>query len=145
LPPVSLTNRYGAIPFDFPASVQLEGLGALSGALVCRQRHDIYAVVSEKKLLLTGTGAEVDPYLEEWCRVAVDRVCEALELVKEAEMERFSEKSYFCRKMNGLSPADSDEDPTSCSRLRGTRGGRGCRRFGGRGDRGRYRRGVLAR
>ena len=41
----------------------------------------------------------------------MNRVCEAFELVKEAEMERFGEKSYFYRKMNGLSPADSDDDP----------------------------------
>jgi hypothetical protein len=51
----------------------------------------------------------MDSYLEKWRRVAVDRVCEAPELVKEAEMERFDEKSYFYRKMNGLSPADSDD------------------------------------
>lgn len=76
-----------------------------------RQRHDKYAVVSEKKLLLTGTRAEVDLYLEKWRKVAVNRVCEAFELVKEAEIERFGEKSYFYRKMNGLSPADSDDDP----------------------------------
>ena len=36
---------------------------------------------------------------------------DAFELVKETEMERFGEKSYFYRKMNGLSPADSDDDP----------------------------------
>ena len=36
LSPFGLANRYGAIPFAFPASVQLEGLEALSGALVCR-------------------------------------------------------------------------------------------------------------
>jgi hypothetical protein len=86
----------------------LEGLGALPGVLVCRQRHDKYAVVSEKKL---GTRAEVGSYLEKWRMVAVNRVCEAFELVKEAEMERFGEKFYFDRKMNGLSPADSDDDP----------------------------------
>jgi hypothetical protein len=48
--------------------------------------------VSEKELLLTGTRAEVDSYLEKWRKVAVNRVCEAFELVKEAEMERFGEK-----------------------------------------------------
>jgi hypothetical protein len=111
LSPSGLPNRYGAIPFAFPASVQLEGLGALSGALVCRQRHDNYAVVSEKKLLLTGTRAEMDSYLEKWRKTAVNRVCSAFALVKEAEMESFGEKSYFYRKMNGLSPADSDDDP----------------------------------
>jgi hypothetical protein len=30
---------------------------------------------------------------------------------QEAEMERFGEKSYFNRKMNGLSLADSDDGP----------------------------------
>ena len=77
LSPSGLANRYGAIPFAFPASVQLEGLGALSGVLVCRQCHDKYAVVLEKRLLLTGTRAEVDSYLEKWRKVAVSRVCEA--------------------------------------------------------------------
>jgi hypothetical protein len=111
LSPSGLANRYGAIPFAFPASVLLEGLGALSGALVCRQHHDMCAVVSEKKRLLTGTRAEVNSYLEKWRKVAVNCVCEAFEDVKEGEMERFGEKSYFYRKMNGLSPADSDDDP----------------------------------
>ena len=55
-----LANRYGAIPFTFPATIELEGLSALSDALVYHRRHDKYAVVSEKRLLLTGTGAEVD-------------------------------------------------------------------------------------
>src|SRR5205085_9550965 len=42
--PSGLANRYGAIPFAFPASVLLEGLGALSSALVCRQRHNMGVV-----------------------------------------------------------------------------------------------------
>jgi hypothetical protein len=111
LSPSGLANRYGAIPFAFPAAIGLEGLGALSDALVCHRRYNNYAVVSEKRLLLTGAKADVDSYLEKWRRVAVNRVCEAFELVKETEMERFGEKSYFYRKKNGLSPADSDDDP----------------------------------
>jgi hypothetical protein len=111
LSPSGLANRYGAIPFAFPAAIELGGLGALSDALVCRRRHDKYAVVTEKKLLLTGAKAEVDSYLGKWRKTAVNRVCEAFNLVKEAEMERFGEKSYFYRKTNGLPPADSDDDP----------------------------------
>jgi hypothetical protein len=53
----------------------------------------------------------VDSYLEKWRKTAVNRVCEAFELVKEAEMEKFGEKSYFYRKTKGLPPADSDDDP----------------------------------
>jgi hypothetical protein len=63
LSPSGLANRYGAIPFDFPAAIELGSLGALSDALVCRRRHDKYAVVTEKKLLLTGAKVDVDSYL----------------------------------------------------------------------------------
>jgi hypothetical protein len=111
LSPSGLPNRYGAIPFAFPATIELGGLGALSDALVCRQRHDRHAVVAEKRLLLAGTEAEVGVYLEQWRKTAVNRVCEAFELVKEAEVERFGEKSYFYRKSHGLSPAETDDDP----------------------------------
>ena len=112
--PSGLANRHGAIPFAFPAAVKLEGLSALSVALAYRRRHDKYAVVSEKKLLLTGAKADVDSYLGKWRKTAVNRVCEAFELVKEAEMEKFGEKSYFYCKTNGLPSADSDNDPDPC-------------------------------
>ena len=115
LSPSGLPNRYGAIPFAFPAAVELHGLGALSDALVCRRRHDRFAVVAEKRRLLTGTEAEVGAYLERWRKTAVNRVCEAFELVKEAEVKRFGEKSYFYRKSHRLSPAESDGDPNSGS------------------------------
>jgi hypothetical protein len=111
LSPSGLPNRYGAIPFAFPAAIELDGLGALSDALVCRRRHDRYAVLVEKKRLLTGTEAEVDAYLERWRRAAVNRVCETFELVREAEMERFGDRSYFYRKSRGLPLAGPDDDP----------------------------------
>jgi hypothetical protein len=47
----NLPNCYGAIPFAFPAAIELEGLSALSDAPVCRRRHHRYAVVAEKKLM----------------------------------------------------------------------------------------------
>ena len=106
-----LANRHGVIPFAFPAAVELEGLGALSDARVCRRRHDKYAVVSQKRLLLTSAKADMDTYLEKRRKAVVNRVCEAFELVKEAEMEMFGEKSYFYRQANGLPPVDADDDP----------------------------------
>jgi hypothetical protein len=115
LSPSGLANRYGAIPFAFPAAIELGGLGALSDTLVCRRRHDQYAVVTEKKLLLTGAKADVDSYLRKWRKMVVNHVCEAFGLVKEAEMERFGEKSYFYRETNGLPPADSDDDPDTAA------------------------------
>jgi hypothetical protein len=64
LSPSGLINRYGIIPFVFPVAVELKGLGALSDALVCRRRHDKYAVMAEKRLLLTGVKTDVDVYLD---------------------------------------------------------------------------------
>jgi len=111
LSPSGLANHYGAIPFAFPAAVALHGLGDLSDALVCRQRHDAFAVVWEKRLLLTGAKTDVDTFLEKWRKTAVNRVCEGFEVVKRAEMKIFGAKSYFYRKANNLPPADSDDDP----------------------------------
>jgi hypothetical protein len=37
-------------------------------------------------------------------------VCGAFELVKEAEMKKFGEKSYFYCKANGLPPVGADDD-----------------------------------
>jgi hypothetical protein len=54
LSPSGLTNRYGPIPFAFPAAIELEGLSALSDALVCRHHHDKYAVVCSQ---MFGRGA----------------------------------------------------------------------------------------
>jgi hypothetical protein len=68
-------------------------------------------VISEKKFLLTGSKIEMDSYLEKWRKITVNRVYEAFELVKETEMEKFSEKSYFYRKINDLSLIDSDDNP----------------------------------
>jgi len=111
LSPSGLPNNYGAILFAFPAATQLRGLGALSDALVCRYRHDTFTVVSEKKLLLTGAKTDVDTFLEEWRKTAVNRVCEAFEVVKRGEMKIFGTKSYFYRKANNMPPAESDDDP----------------------------------
>ena len=60
---------------------------------------------------MAGAKADVDAYLDRWRKAAVNRVCEAFELVKETEMEKFGEKSYSYRKANGLPPADADDDP----------------------------------
>jgi hypothetical protein len=60
-----LLNRYGAIPFIFPAAIELAGLDALSDALVYRRRYNQYAVITEKRLLLTDAEAEIDAYLKQ--------------------------------------------------------------------------------
>ena len=85
---------------------------AVSGVLLEAGHRVVgHDVVAEKRHLLTGTEAEVGAYLQQWRRTAVNRVCEAFERVKKAEVESFGEKSYFYRKSHGIPPAESDDDP----------------------------------
>lgn len=111
--PSGLANRYGSIPFAFPAAVHLTGLGALSDALGCRIRQDKPAVDKDKKLLLLGTDTERDAYLSRWRRHAVNQICEGFETMKRAEIDAFGEKSYFYRASQGASSPASDFDPAT--------------------------------
>ena len=45
--------------------------------------------------------------------MTINRVYKVFELVKKAKRKKFSEKSYFYRKDNGLPPTESDNDPNS--------------------------------
>src|SRR5437764_15091218 len=74
---------------------------------------DAEGLVNDRRAVSILPLADADAYLEKWRKAAVNRVCEAFELVKEAEMEKFGEKSYFYHKINGLPPSDADDDPDS--------------------------------
>ncbi|KIX06422.1 uncharacterized protein Z518_04398 [Rhinocladiella mackenziei CBS 650.93] len=111
LSPSGLANRYDTIPFAFPAAVELNGLGAISDALVARRRHDKPAVISEKTIILKGTAEQRQQFIAVWRQKATNMVCEAFEMVKEVEMRLFGEKSFFVRKSLGLPPTVPDDDP----------------------------------
>jgi hypothetical protein len=98
LSPPGLANRYGAIPFAFPAAVEFNGLGAISDALVARRRHDKLTVVSEKVIILKGTTEQRQQYIASWRQRATNVISEAFETVKEIEIRSFGEKSLFFRK-----------------------------------------------
>ena len=66
LSPSGLANRYGAIPFAFPAAVELNELGAISDALVARRRHDNPTVVGEKMIILKDTTEQRQQYIASW-------------------------------------------------------------------------------
>ena len=110
--PSGLANRYGDIPYAFPAAIALTGLGPLSDAAVGRVKYDMPAVVAVKNMLWTGTDKEQHKYIEDWRKKAVVQVVEAFALMKETEMKVFGEKSYFALKqMNALGSVEADVDP----------------------------------
>ena len=112
--PSGLANRYGAIPYRFPADVEIMGLGALSDALVCRRRWDSAAVLEERDLLLKGSEAEVLKHLTKWRKRAEEVTVEAWEQKKKDELSKFAEKSYiFAEQQRELGvevEAEEDDD-----------------------------------
>jgi hypothetical protein len=93
--PSGLANRYGAIPYRFPAAVEVAGLGALSDALVCRRRWDSPAVLQERDIMLCGSLEVVNQYVKEWRERAVRVAVETFALVKQEEVKAFGDRSYF--------------------------------------------------
>lgn len=93
--PSGLANRYGAIPYKFPAAVEVTGLGALSDALVCRRRWDSALVLRDRDTLLRGHREGADMYIKAWRERAVAAAVEAFTLVVQKEKQAFGERSYF--------------------------------------------------
>ena len=93
--PSGLANRYGSIPYKFPAAVEISGLSSLSDALVCRRRWDSLSVLRDRDILLTGPRCDADQYIKEWRGRAVAAAEGAFRLVIQREKEAFGERSYF--------------------------------------------------
>lgn len=93
--PSGLANRYGAIPYRFPAATEISGLGPLSDALVCRRRWDSPLVMRDRDILLCGDAGQRHAYLRAWRQRAVEVAVEAFEIIRQVEEEVFQDKSYF--------------------------------------------------
>lgn len=117
--PSGLANRYGAIPYRFPAAVEIAGLGAISDALVCRRRWDSPMVKKERDVLLGSDRAQAHSHIEQWRARAAEVAAEAFEAVVAAEKLAFGEKSYFyhlerCRELGIAMPVvEPDDDDMS--------------------------------
>lgn len=110
--PSGFANHYGKLPYCFPGSVPLTGLGPLSDALVGRQRWDSPTVSRERDQVLGDQSAIL---IEKWRRTAIVKVLDAFHVVKEEEKHAFGPKSYFAlleKYPDGNFPAISeDADP----------------------------------
>ena len=93
--PSGLGNRYGPIPYKFPAAVEVVGLGALSDALVCRRRWDSGLVLRDRDIMLSGDWEAATAYVRECRQRAEAAAVEAFEVLVRDEKRLFGEKSYF--------------------------------------------------
>ena len=107
--PSGLANRYGPIPYAFPAAVPVMGISAVSDALVGRRRWSDPLVIMEKRGLLFGGAVAREAYVTTWRRKALNQAVGAFLCVRKMEKEVFGEKSFFLAKENGRLDEDGNE------------------------------------
>lgn len=101
--PSGYANMYGAIPYKFPAGVQLDGLGPISDALVGRMRWNDPEVQYEVRQLLKMDAGHIQEYLEAWRKNATQRFVAAWKKEQELEKFYFSDRAWGRR--DKLKPA----------------------------------------
>jgi hypothetical protein len=110
--PSGYPNMYGAIPYRFPGTVVLTGLGALSDALVGRRRWDDPAVLRERDIVLGSDRKAANQFIVDWRKRALRLVVENMRDIMTAEQRAYDTRSYFYCKANGIPLADLiDDDP----------------------------------
>jgi hypothetical protein len=116
--PSGLPNKHGAIPFRFPASININGLSPVSDALVGAKRWDSADVIDCRNTILSQNHNVAGQFFDDWKRGANKKAIEMFELVKKAEMQCYGERSYWYHKnretKDGISfPKLKDDEPAS--------------------------------
>jgi hypothetical protein len=101
--PSGFPNIFGKLPGRFPGSVQLDGLGSISDALVCRKSWDDPTVLAERDLLLQGNVSQVREYVDNWRKNAAQAIKRQRVLVRQEEQRAFGDRSFFKVRETGLS------------------------------------------
>ena len=96
--PSGLPNRYGAIPYRFPASVELCGLGPISDALVCRRRWSSPAVMAIRGILLGADRELARAYIQDWRAKAIEIALAAFADIRAEEKRVFGKQSFYYHK-----------------------------------------------
>ena len=93
--PSGLANRYGAIPYKFPAAVEVTGLGGLSDALCGRIRWTSPLAINDRNVILGSDREAAWTFIIRWREVAIIQANAAFQLVVSEERRLFGDKSYF--------------------------------------------------
>lgn len=89
-----LPNRYGPIPYRFPAATHLHLTNPISNALVCRATWDDPTVLAQAALLLGANREKAKTVILENCLLALRTFKKAFKYVKASEEIFYGENSY---------------------------------------------------
>ncbi|RDW72128.1 hypothetical protein BP5796_08162 [Coleophoma crateriformis] len=93
--PSGLNPLFGAIPYPFPAAVEVLGICAIGDALTGHRKWTSPAVLRDRDILLGADFQQIQGYIRDSRARAVAAAIDAFQLVKKTEMECFREKSFF--------------------------------------------------
>ncbi|RDW56804.1 hypothetical protein BP5796_12871 [Coleophoma crateriformis] len=93
--PSGLPNRYGTVPYPFPAALELMDLSAISDALVGRRRWNSPAVQAEMMMLLKGSYTEREKFFRAYRTKVKKAVKDNMKTIVDMERKAFGKKSYW--------------------------------------------------
>lgn len=105
-------NRYGGIPFRFPAATELMNVSAISDALMGRRTWESPAVIRERDILFGIDRTEATKLILSTRRCALNEMKQALKVMEKAERRAYGRKSFFYCRDHGIdSVSDDDSSP----------------------------------
>lgn len=93
--PSGLPALFGTVPYQFPAAIEISGLGPLSDALVARIKWNSPLVLLHRDKMLASSKEEMWKYVSDWRAKAVIAAQESHRLVRRLEMAAYGKKSYY--------------------------------------------------
>ena len=107
--PSGLANRYGKIPFRFPATTEVTGVSAISDAIVGRRQWSSPAVQREVSVLFGTNDTARNTLMYESRLRAMAAAKQALADSQAAERLHYGKKSYYYCKERGISSVPDDD------------------------------------
>lgn len=99
--PSGHSNRYATVPYAFPAAMRLQGLGAISDALVGQKKWTAPDVIAELDVLFGDDEKAASEYIANWRRRATAAAMELLKQTISLEERVYGKVSHgYCKRNN---------------------------------------------
>ncbi|EAS27142.2 uncharacterized protein CIMG_12596 [Coccidioides immitis RS] len=112
LSPSSHSNCYALVPYQFPTTIQLQDLGAISDALVGQIRWDNPMVIKELDILFGPDDKKAQDFINNWCLKAMQIALDVIANTYQIEKKAFDNKFYWHCVHNNINPASVQPSPS---------------------------------
>ncbi|KJF59951.1 uncharacterized protein CIMG_12630 [Coccidioides immitis RS] len=113
LSPSGHSNCYTSVPYQFPTAIQLQGLGAISDALVECIRWDNPMIIEKLNILFGSDDKKAQDFINNWHLKATQIALDAIIKTYQIEKKAFGNKSYWHCVHNNIDPVSVQSSPSS--------------------------------